>query len=173
MHLRWHAAAPFGVLLVDQAQATGYAAVNASNSWATVIDLSSFLMLLAGSLFPDVGNIGYKIGAWGYNKDIPLLRQTRWDGKTTRMFAALEKVSSWPLLYISLHSVLGLLVVSGIIAWVTVPELATWFAIGYSLHLAMDYPTHSTCYLWWPYRITRSRDQRWNWWHKKVKKRTP
>lgn len=166
MHLRWHAGVPFGILITEKVFGASGMSVTTPYLASTIpaLELAPFLALLIGSLFPDVGNFGYKVGGWMYGRSVPIFDSRLWDKKTTRLMAALEDSSWWPSLYKALHSITGNVVFLGTCFLMLPYEIAWYFSIGVGLHLLMDYPSHSINYLWWPWRKTRSRDLSWNWW---------
>lgn len=129
--------------------------------WSTLIVFGLW------SLLPDLGNSGYYIAARLYGRNLPL-RDNLWGPRETRLFYALDRFSYWSWTYKGTHS---LCVIVAVVLFLQYLEMVYWgyiwaYALGHTLHVLMDVPSHRISYIFWPLiPAWRSKDPRWDWWY--------
>jgi len=171
MHLKWHLAVPstavacvYSVDAVIQTLTLG----DARSLTLSLTAALAFGTFILGSVAPDVSALMYKVAGWANNRTVILFDSRTWDARHTRLFAALDRASTWPIFYKFLHSIAGSLVLFCIL-FATLPQnIALAYTLGHCLHLAMDWPTHRTSWLLWPCVRLVWLDPKWDWWRNKT-----
>lgn len=113
---------------------------------------------LAGSLIPDIGNIGYFVLGKIRGRGLDIL-PTKWRG---RIFRFVDHRSWWGMPYQFTHSLVGFMIMALLAYLIFGAPVALSYAAGHALHLTLDAPTHEDLWLLWP--IAPMRVPVWNWW---------